>query len=287
MLLLFTILGLMGMLVPLSAQEEHPMQPGTRQAPGNTPPYEALFGSAFPRPDPEQPVVVPILMYHHVRYLPPEADRTWRELTVDPVAFEAQMAYLVEHGYHTISFTDLADFFDRGKSLPQNPVILTFDDGWEEQYTTVLPILRRYGLTATFFPPTQWVNSSNSTLTWAQIEEMSAAGMAFGSHTVNHYSLPQQTHDEARQQLSQSKAVLEAHIHKPVIALAYPEGNFSPAIVQLAAQIGFRVAVGTRSGVEQRPVDRFALCRISVGYGTPLQTFVARLPVPSIPRSHS
>ena len=240
------------------------------------------FGFGKPAVKPGTTVSVPILMYHHVRYLTPEADRTWRGLTVDPAAFEAQMAYLVEHGYHTISFTDLADYFDRSRPLPDRPVILTFDDGWREQYTTVLPILCRYGLVATFFPPAQWVNNSPLTLTWAQIEEMSQAGMEFGSHTVNHHFLAQETIEAARQQLTQSKAVLEAHTHKPVIALAYPGGSYSPTVTQLAAQVGFRVAVGTRSGVEQRPSERFILHRVSVGYGTPLQTFVARLQPPPV-----
>ncbi len=149
-------------------------------------------------------------------------------MTVDPTAFEAQMAYLAGHGYHTITFSDLADRYDRGKPLPDNPVIVTFDDGWAEQYTTVYPILRRYGLIATFFPPTNWINGSGLTLSWTQIEEMSQAGMEFGSHTLNHHILPDQTPDEVRRQLAQSKAILEQHTHRPVVVLAYPIGAWSP-----------------------------------------------------------
>ena len=224
------------------------------------------FGKHFAQPG--AATIVPILMYHHVRYLAPAANRMWRGLTVDPAAFEVQMAYLVEHGYHTISFSDLADYFDRGKSLPDKPVILTFDDGWREQYTTVFPILRRYGLVATFFPPTQWVGNSSLTLTWAQIEEMSLAGMEFGSHTVNHHILPKETPDEVRRQLTQSKATLEQHTHKPVIALAYPTGAYSPAVVAWVPEAGYRAAVGIFPGVEQgRPTGScFAVCRSAMAH---------------------
>ena len=216
-------------------------------------------------------------MYHHVRVLSPGASRVWLRLTVDPAAFEAQMAYLVEHGYHTVTFSDLADHFDRGKPLPDQPVVLTFDDGWAEQYTTVYPILRRYGLSATFFPPTNWINGSRLTLTWEQIEEMSRAGMEFGSHTLNHHFLTTQSADEVRWQLGQSKAILEQHTHQPVIALAYPGGAWSPAVAALAPEAGYRVAVGITAGVKQRAAERFVLHRVSLGYGAPLRMFIARL----------
>lgn len=230
-------------------------------------------------------VDVPILMYHHVRVLSPGAGRVWLRLTVEPAAFEAQMAYLAEHGYHTVTFSDLADCFDYGKPLPARPVILTFDDGWAEQYTTVYPILRRYGLTATFFPPTNWINGSRLTLTWGQIEEMSLAGMEFGSHTLNHHFLTTQSADEVRRQLGQSKAILEQHTHKPIIALAYPGGAWSPAVAALAPEAGYRAAVGVAAGVRQRAADRFALHRVSVGYGVPLQTFIARLVPVAAPKA--
>jgi peptidoglycan/xylan/chitin deacetylase (PgdA/CDA1 family) len=101
--------------------------------------------------------------------------------------------------------------------------------------------------------------------------------MEFGSHTLNHHLLPNQTSDEARRQLAESKAILEQHTRKPVVALAYPTGAWNPAVAALVPRAGYRVAVGIFSGVEQRAVDRFVLHRMSVGYGAPLQTFVTRL----------
>jgi peptidoglycan/xylan/chitin deacetylase (PgdA/CDA1 family) len=222
-----------------------------------------------------------------VRVLSPQAHPVWLGLTVDPTAFEAQMAYLAGHGYHTITFSDLADRYDRGKPLLDNPVIVTFDDGWAEQYTTVYPILRRYGLIATFFPPTNWINGSGLTLNWTQIEEMSQAGMEFGSHTLNHHILPDQTPDEVRRQLAQSKAILEQHTHRPVVALAYPIGAWSPAVAALVPRAGYRVAVGIFAGVEQRAADRFALHRVSVGYGVPLRTFITRLGPVAAPKTRA
>jgi peptidoglycan/xylan/chitin deacetylase (PgdA/CDA1 family) len=272
-LLLAAVLGLAS--TPVLADGRAPQDVGP-----SPPEYGAPadgFGLSSPFWKRADVVDVPILMYHHVRVLSPQASRLWLRLTVDPTAFEAQMAYLAGHGYHTITFSDLAACFDRGKPLPDNPVILTFDDGWAEQYTTVFPILRRYGLIATFFPPTNWINGSGLTLNWAQVEEMSQAGMEFGSHTLNHHILSDQTPDEVRRQLVQSKAILEQHIHRPVVALAYPTGAWSSAVAALVPRAGYRVAVGTLPGVDQRAADRFALHRVSVGYGVPLRTFITRL----------
>lgn len=268
---------------PVTASERAPQGAGPAPLTYGAPADDFGLGSPFWRR--VHVVDVPILMYHHVRVLAPEAGRVWRMLTVDPAAFEAQMAYLVEHGYHTVTFSDLADHFDRGKPLPDQPVILTFDDGWAEQYTTVYPILRRYGLSATFFPPTNWISGSRLTLTWGQIEEMSQAGMEFGSHTLNHHFLTHQDTNEVRRQLVQSKALLEQHTHKPVIALAYPGGAWGPAVTVQAQEAGYRVAVGVAAGVKQRAAERFVLHRVSVGYGAPLQTFIARLGPVAAPKA--
>jgi peptidoglycan/xylan/chitin deacetylase (PgdA/CDA1 family) len=105
--------------------------------------------------------------------------------------------------------------------------------------------------------------------------------MEFGSHTVNHHILPKETSDELDRQLVQSKAVLEQHTHKPVVALAYPTGAYSPAVVARVPEAGYRAAVGIFPGIEQRPAERFMLHRVSVGYGTPLRTFGARLLPPT------
>jgi peptidoglycan/xylan/chitin deacetylase (PgdA/CDA1 family) len=229
---------------------------------------------------PSDAVVVPILMYHHVRVLPPRPSRIWRRLTVEPGAFDAQMSYLAEHGFHAISFAALADYFETGAPLPTNPIIITLDDGWVEQYTTAYPVLQKYGLTATFFPPTQWVDNSRLTLTWAQVAEMSAGGMEFGSHTVNHHLLSKENSYEVAAQLAQSRSQLEQHTGRPVIALAYPGGDYNRALLPLVSRMGYRAAVGILPGVEHRRTDILTLHRVTVVYGESLARFIASLEPP-------
>ena len=100
---------------------------------------------------PAEKVTLPILMYHHITHLQPNATPTWRTLTVTPEAFEAQVKWLADHGYHTIYFTDLVAYFRDGVPLPEKPIILTFDDGWTDDYTIAYPILRRHCMVRNIF----------------------------------------------------------------------------------------------------------------------------------------
>ncbi|MCX6032349.1 MAG: polysaccharide deacetylase family protein [Chloroflexi bacterium] len=225
-------------------------------------------------------VTLPILMYHHVRELPEAAGATLRTLTVSASAFGAQMAYLAQNGYHTVYFSDLVAYFDRGAALPDDAIIITFDDGWLEQYEVAYPILRKNCLIATFFPPTNWVDHSKLTLTWAQVEEMSKAGMEFGSHTANHYLLTGQTAEQITRQLEDSRKTLEGHVRTPIVALAYPGGVYNAAVASLVEKAGYGVAVGVSAGVTHKAEERFRLHRVAVNYADTVTTFAARL-VPS------
>ncbi|MCU0502661.1 MAG: polysaccharide deacetylase family protein [Anaerolineae bacterium] len=242
----------------------------------------------IPRPvAPAEKVSLPILMYHHITRLPPNANATWRTLTVTPEAFEAQVKWLADNGYHAIYFSDLVAYFRDGVSLPEKPIILTFDDGWTDDYTVVYPILRKYCMVGTFFPPVAWVNRSNGSkvITWSMIEEMSRGGMEFGSHTINHYLLNEQTAQRITEELVGSKAALEQHVVLPVVALAYPGGGHNPLVVSLAPKAGYGAAVGVKAGVEQAHSDLFLLHRITIPYSDDLKAFERRITPKSAPNA--
>src|SRR5262249_40054650 len=101
-------------------------------------------------------VELPILVYHHVR------PGSTSALFVSPEEFDKQLEYLQYYGFRTISFTDLADYFEKGKPLPQRPIIISFDDGWENQYEYGFPILQKYHDTATIYVVTDNLNHTNS-----------------------------------------------------------------------------------------------------------------------------
>jgi peptidoglycan/xylan/chitin deacetylase (PgdA/CDA1 family) len=236
--------------------------------------------AAIPRTvPPADRVTLPILMYHHVKHLAANANAIWRNLTVTPEAFEAQIKYLADNGYHSIYFSDLVAYFDQGTPLPDNPIILTFDDGWIEQYTVVYPVLRKYCMVGTFFPPVNWVNNGKGVqvISWPMIEEMSNGGMEFGSHTLNHHLLNNQTALQIMEQLVDSKAELEKHTVRPVVALAYPGGGHNPLAVSLVPKADYGAAVGVTASLEQARTDLFLLHRITIPYSDDLNTFGGRI----------
>jgi peptidoglycan/xylan/chitin deacetylase (PgdA/CDA1 family) len=227
---------------------------------------------------------LPILMYHHLKVLGPVASPVSRTLTVTPEALDEQLAFLVRTGYHTVGFGDLIAYFGEGRPLPDKPIILTFDDGWREAYTVAFPALRKHCLTGVFFPPTNWIDRSPLTLTWAQVEEMSRAGMEFGSHTANHYLLTNQTAEQITRQAEDSRAALAGHVQTPVVVLAYPGGHYNAAVAAVIKQAGYGAAVGVARGVTHTAADLFSLNRVTISYNDDLTAFAAKLapaPAPS------
>ncbi len=225
-----------------------------------------------------QRVHLPILVYHHIQVVPANASAVLRGLSVAPAEFDKQMAYLAAHNYHTIYFSDLVAYFRDGRPLPENPIILTFDDGWVAQYTVAYPILIKYGLVGTFFPPTNWVDrTTGSVLNWNQIVEMSAGGMEIGSHTVTHYLMAPRTEAQNRYELLTSKRLIEQHTRRPVVALAYPGGSFNANVVKLLPETGYGAAVSMLSGVEQSYGEIYTLRRTPIRYWDTLEMFAQKL----------
>lgn len=222
-------------------------------------------------------VHLPILTYHHLQYVAPTAKSIVRGLSVAPDAFEQQVVYLKAHNYHTIYFSDLVAFFHDRRPLPENPIILTFDDGWRDDYAIAFPILRKYCLVGTFFPPTNWVDRSPLTISWAEAEEMAAGGMEFGSHTQSHALMPPRSAALNRAELLNSKSILETRLGRPVVAFAYPGGSYNPIITRLVAESGYGAAVTVFGGSYQTVSGIFALRRTAIRYWDTLDTFAAKL----------
>ena len=143
--------------------------------------------SATPTPGPTpdgvaRTVRVPILMYHYISEPPPGADIYRKDLSVAPDLFESHLQYLAQNGYQMITLDDLLYALTQGRPLPPKPVILTFDDGYEDNYQSAFRLLQKYGLVGHFFIITDFVNAGRvGYMTWPQIEEMAAAGQRFGS----------------------------------------------------------------------------------------------------------
>jgi len=193
---------------------------------------------------------IPILMYHYVREMPGDDDPLGQTLSVTPEEFDNQMSYLQRMGYNSIS---LDDFYSGNVS--DNPVIITFDDGYADAYKEAYPILHKYGLKGTFYIVVNFVDK-DLYLTWDQIKEMQTGGMAFGSHTMNHANLASETLTDTRKmfELTQSKKILEQKIGVAINNFCYPGGQATTKTVDQVYDAGYKTATSTRMGVAQKGI---------------------------------
>jgi peptidoglycan/xylan/chitin deacetylase (PgdA/CDA1 family) len=171
-------------------------------------------------------MAVPILMYHEVAARADTASR----LAVSPDAFAAQLAHLHDRRYQTVTMSALADALAGRAELPERAVALTFDDGFADFHETALPVLQKYGFTATVFVTTDWIEDAGPAarprpgrkLTWQQVLDTAAAGVEIGAHSHTHPELDQLPVRQLEHELREAKSLLEDRLGSPVPALAYP-----------------------------------------------------------------
>jgi peptidoglycan/xylan/chitin deacetylase (PgdA/CDA1 family) len=243
-----------------------------------------LFREEVPTPTPRplpDAADVPILMYHYVEELPPNADSLRRGLTVTPDRFEAQLQYLAEAGYHTITLVDLHRYLFEGIPLPEKPIILTFDDGYRDAYTIVFPLLQQYGFVGTFFvlaTPAHFENPNY--LTWDMMAEMAAAGMEIEGHGRDHVDLRNRSYDYLVYQILGIKEAVEYHTGQPVRFFCYPSGQYDAAVLRVVEGAGYWGAVTTQHGRIHTRENIYTLSRIRIRGSDTLEDFIARLENP-------
>lgn len=208
---------------------------------------------------------VPILMYHYVSQLPPNADNIRRGLTVTPEIFRAHMQYLHDQDYTTVSLYDLYHALTKGIILPPKPIILTFDDGYSDAYTNVFPVLKQFGFIGTFFVITARADANDPVyLSWPQIIEMFRAGMSMEPHTKDHVDLRERDHDFLVYQMQGSIESLAAYTGHTPRMFDYPVGHYDAATLQVAKELGIWIGVSTASGDLQTTSGRLHLPRLRI-----------------------
>jgi peptidoglycan/xylan/chitin deacetylase (PgdA/CDA1 family) len=207
-----------------------------------------------------------VLMYHQIGAAPTPCKRSLRKLWVEADVFRAQMEYLLGKGFTPLTFSGLAAAEAQG-SLPPKPALITFDDGYADNYENAFPILRELGVPANIFlvesgldKQNHWHNPEDfpwqRMLSWKQVDEMAKSGLVeYGSHTVGHRDLQNLELDEARYEIRESKARLERRLGKNILAFAYPYGSgaYSPQIRALIREAGYQYDFGIRQGITPWP----------------------------------
>lgn len=214
---------------------------------------------------------IPILMYHQI--VEPGFESP-HKIYVTENRFDEHMSYLKSAGFQTLTFKDLLDLKKNPQQpFPQNPVIVSFDDGYENNYTKALPILKKHGMKAVFYlltnPHTSnyWdVDSKTPQLKLMTPDQRKAlaAEMEIGSHGFDHKRLSQMSHDQAIHEFESSKAELEKEFGTAILSYAYTYGDRSDRDIQLARRAGYAFAVNTTRGVLHFADNPHNLFRVSI-----------------------
>lgn len=215
-----------------------------------------------------QNVNVPVLMYHAV------SDEIWGydELFVSPSDMETQLAYIVDNGYDAIWFEDLSHIEDYDK-----PVILTFDDGYMDNYTNLFPLLQKYGVKATIFVIGSAPNNQEHSATEQQIREMSTSGLvSIQSHSYTHPDMDGLNYDETQYEMAQSKKIITRIAGKEPIVLCYPTGRYNDYTLELGPEY-YMFGIKMNGGLYNTSANPFLVNRYYVSRYTDIYTFAAYL----------
>jgi peptidoglycan/xylan/chitin deacetylase (PgdA/CDA1 family) len=210
----------------------------------------------------DNPVAIPIFIYHAIRPTKPTDTPFVLNYVCTPETLETELKWLKTNNYESISFDDLVAHFKQGKVLPQNPVILSFDDSWEDQYIYGVPLLEKYSFKGTFFIIVGSVGTKHQ-MTWEEIRMLDTMGMEIGCHTYSHPFLTQLTTPRRMVRLNKelvaSKKILEAAIGHPVNTFAYPYGQYNDIVIEQLKEAGYTSARGTFPGILHGEKDLFTL----------------------------
>jgi peptidoglycan/xylan/chitin deacetylase (PgdA/CDA1 family) len=224
-------------------------------------------------------------MYHQVMPFPPGV---YRKYAVTPVAFARQMRLLRVCGYNSISLDQLIAYRLHGALLPRQPVLITFDDGYEHLVHHAVPVLQEHGFTATFYlvaglvgRASDWlqpeIGSTFPLMDWPSARRLEQSGFQCGAHSVSHPRLADLSTVACRSELRDSRSVLEHELGRAVEDLAYPYGSVSERVRELAAETGYRSACTVRIALSDSQDDLLALRRVPItGYDS-LADFICRL----------
>ncbi len=210
-----------------------------------------------------------VLMYHSITAENKTPTDRW---CVSAKHFERQIALLKKEGWTTVCVRDLLT----ANELPPKTVVITFDDGYADNFEYGFGLLARYGMCGTFFIISQNIGEP-SWLDAQQLREMSGSGMEIGAHTRTHARLPELSTEEVEEEVSGSKKDLEKLLGAPVTSFAYPYGLLNELSVDMVRKSGYRVACTTRTGWFGSDPDPLRVRRVGVFADDTLSKFARKL----------
>ena len=208
---------------------------------------------------------IPVLMYHYVSTPPADADIYRVDLSVPAELLAEQLDRLQAEGYTTISPYDLVEALQRGRELPAKPILITFDDGYRDNYENAYPLLRERGMQATIFVVTDFIDEERPAyLTWDMARELVANGVAIESHGRNHMGLADKDDDYLVWQALGSLETIEHELGVRPRFVSYPAGEHDQRTIDVFHSAGYWAGFTTDQGTAQRSDAPFQLERIRI-----------------------
>lgn len=242
-------------------------------------------------------IELPVILYHEVRY------NKNGKLAISPYEFESDLKYIKDEGYTTVTVADLVNYVTKGVSLPEKPIMLTFDDGYLNDYVYAFPLIKKYNMKIVFsviakntddFTKVKDDNIDYSHVTWEQLNEMIQSGLVeVQNHTYNMHSIslkrygcsknPGESIEHYESALSDDllKCQNEISLNTGVVptAFTYPYGRVSGESLPVIKKLGFKASFSCKYGINmlnRDPEKLYCLKRVSRYHGTTLKKTIAK-----------
>ena len=218
-------------------------------------------------------------MYHYVRVVTDPKDQVGINLSVKPELFDAQMQYLADKGYTTLTMQEVYEILNGQKTLPAKPIALTFDDGYRDFYTNAWPILQKHNFKATNYVITDFIGW-DAYMTWPMLQELDATGqIELGAHTRSHADLRTLSNERRWDEIIGSKSILEQGLGHPIGAFCYPAGFYNAAVIADVKRAKFLTATTVEAGTKQNLQSAFEMPRVRVNGPDPLCDLGEQVPI--------
>ena len=257
--------------------------------PGGAEPADATADNA---------VELPVVMYHHVL-----ESGNFGDYVISAQELDSDLSYLSQKGYHAVLMKDLIDYVNQGTPLPEKPVLITFDDGYESNYRYAFPLLEKYGMKAVISIIGYWseIYSSEthkhinySHLTWDEMRELQQSGIVeIQNHTYNLHSLEKrkgtkmqqgETFDHYSDLLKQDLGKAQELIYQATgvypSTFTYPFGYVSKESLPIIKEMGFQASLSSEEGINRITRDPdclYMLKRYNRRHGVSTQSFFKKM----------
>jgi peptidoglycan/xylan/chitin deacetylase (PgdA/CDA1 family) len=203
-------------------------------------------------------IKIPVICYHSINKDPSGKS----SIIISPEKFRQHLKAIKDNGYTTLTMAQFNDYILGDKPIPEKSVLITFDDGYKDNYTNAFPILKEFNMNATIFVISSYLDGKEY-MSPSDVKEMSDYGIDIESHTVSHLRLSELSYEQQYNELKNSKEALEKLTGKPITSVAYPEGKYNDdtikAVTEAGYAMGFTIDRGY-DGIGDNPDKLYRMC---------------------------